>query len=228
MKPWHNIPIIENNEKLIPIPKVLRFLKPHPYVNSGAPYKNIFNPWNLREGVVSRLLKVNDYLKNQKTQYSLILYDTWRPLEVQAYMFDLAFLTLSRKRGLNISLNEKRLYPEILKEVEQFWAYPSKDKKNPPPHSTGGAIDLTMIDNCGNLVDMGCDIDDMDDTAKPDFYLKSKNGLKFLWNQRRSILRNAMTRFGFAQHPNEWWHFSYGDQLWAWKNNKENAFYGTI
>ena len=26
-----------------------------------------------------------------------------------------------------------------------------------------------------------------------------------------------MTKFGFAQHPNEWWHFSYGDQLWAWK-----------
>ena len=30
-----------------------------------------------------------------------------------------------------------------------------------------------------------------------------------------------MTKFGFAQHPNEWWHFSYGDQLWAWKNKKQ-------
>ena len=37
-----------------------------------------------------------------------------------------------------------------------------------------------------------------------------------------------MTKFGFAQHPNEWWHFSYGDQLWAWKNNKANALYGKI
>jgi len=37
-----------------------------------------------------------------------------------------------------------------------------------------------------------------------------------------------MTKFGFAQHPNEWWHFSYGDQLWAWKNKKANAIYGII
>jgi len=39
---------------------------------------------------------------------------------------------------------------------------------------------------------------------------------------------DIMTKFGFTQHPNEWWHFSYGDQLWAWKNKKENAIYGKI
>ena len=51
---------------------------------------------------------------------------------------------------------------------------------------------------------------------------------QFIWNSRRNLLRKIMTKFGFAQHPNEWWHFSYGDQLWAWKNKKANALYGKI
>ena len=35
-----------------------------------------------------------------------------------------------------------------------------------------------------------------------------------------------MEQAGFVQHPNEWWHFSYGDQLWSWLNKKGNAIYG--
>ncbi|MFM7652374.1 MAG: D-alanyl-D-alanine dipeptidase, partial [Vulcanococcus sp.] len=31
---------------------------------------------------------------------------------------------------------------------------------------------------------------------------------------------------GFEQHPNEWWHFSYGDQLWAWRAGQDVACYG--
>ncbi|MDG2329833.1 MAG: M15 family metallopeptidase, partial [Synechococcus sp. cluster2_bin.44] len=30
---------------------------------------------------------------------------------------------------------------------------------------------------------------------------------------------------GFIQHPNEWWHYSYGDQLWAWRSGAECAIY---
>ena len=35
-----------------------------------------------------------------------------------------------------------------------------------------------------------------------------------------------MIKFGFVQHPNEWWHFSYGDQLWSWLSKQGNAIYG--
>ena len=46
-------------------------------------------------------------------------------------------------------------YPSILKKVEKFWAYPSFDSKCPPPHSTGGALDVCLSDKRGNLVEMG-------------------------------------------------------------------------
>ena len=77
-------------------------------------------------------------------------------------------------------------------------------------------------------MDMGSDIDQMDDKSKPDFYSNIKNEDAIIWNNRRNLLKEIMIKFEFVQHPNEWWHFSYGDQLWAWKNKKPNALYGRI
>jgi D-alanyl-D-alanine dipeptidase len=31
---------------------------------------------------------------------------------------------------------------------------------------------------------------------------------------------------GFAAHPDEWWHFSYGDQMWAALTDAPAALYG--
>jgi D-alanyl-D-alanine dipeptidase len=35
-----------------------------------------------------------------------------------------------------------------------------------------------------------------------------------------------MTEEGFAGHPEEWWHFSWGDQLWAKLTGAPAALYG--
>ena len=228
MKPWYQIPIVDNNEKLISIPREIDFVEPHPYLALGAPYKSRRRIWSLREGVVSRLIKANNYLQTIHKNYSLILYDSWRPIEVQYYMFYLAFESECEKRGLNIHPNEFNSYPEIIKKVEKFWAFPSFDEKFPPPHSTGGAIDLSIVDSSGKLIDMGCEIDKMDDSAFPAFYKDRNSKESTIWDDRRNLLKKVMLEFEFVQHPNEWWHFSYGDQLWAWTNQNENAIYGKI
>ena len=31
-----------------------------------------------------------------------------------------------------------------------------------------------------------------------------------------------MRNSGFQRHPGEWWHFSLGDQMWAWLSNQTN------
>ena len=89
-------------------------------------------------------------------------------------------------------------------------------------------MDVCLSDKDGNLVEMGSMVDQMDETSNPYFYANIKNEDAIIWNSRRNLLREIMTKFGFAQHPNEWWHFSYGDQLWAWKKKKANALYGKI
>ncbi len=226
MKSWYQIPIVDNNEKLISIPSEIHFIDPHPYLSLGAPYKSRRMIWSLREGVVSRLVRANNYLQTIHKNYSLILYDSWRPIEVQSYMFFLAYESECNRKGLEFKSNDMNLYPEIIKEVEKFWAYPSFDDKCPPPHSTGGAIDLTIADNNGKLIDMGCEIDNMDSSASPEFY-KSRNSKESkIFDERRNLLKKVMLKFEFVQHPNEWWHFSYGDQLWAWTNQNKKAIYG--
>ena len=227
MKIWNKIPIKDNGDKLIAIPSYLNFLDPHPYFHLGAPYKDKTSIWKLREEVVNRLVKVNDYLISKNSFY-LLIYDSWRPLEVQEFMFKRAFLLECEKLDIDASLKNMKSYPSILKKVEKFWAYPSFDSRFPPPHSTGGALDVCLSDKEGNLVEMGSKVDQMDETSIPDFYANKKNEEAIIWDSRRNLLREIMTKFGFAQHPNEWWHFSYGDQLWAWKNKKENAIYGKI
>ncbi len=227
MKIWNKIPIKDNGDKLIAIPSSLKFLDPHPYFHLGAPYKDKTSIWKLREEVVNRLVKVNDYLI-AKSSFNLLIYDSWRPLEVQEFMFKRAFLLECEKSDIDISFENIKSYPSILKKVEKFWAYPSYDTRFPPPHSTGGALDVCLSDKDGNLVEMGSMVDQMDETSNPYFYANIKNEEAIIWNGRRNLLREIMTKFEFAQHPNEWWHFSYGDQLWAWKNKKENALYGKI
>ena len=227
MKIWNKIPIKDNGDKLIAIPSCLKFLDPHPYSNLGAPYKDKISIWKLREEVVSRLVKVSDYFVS-KSSFNLLIYDSWRPLEVQEFMFKRAFLIECEKSDIDASFKNIKSYPSILKKVEKFWAYPSYDPRCPPPHSTGGALDVCLSDKEGTLVEMGGTVDQMDETSNPDFYANMKNEKEIIWNSRRNLLRDVMTKFGFAQHPNEWWHFSYGDQLWAWKNKKEYALYGKI
>ena len=227
MKIWNKIPINDNGDKLIAIPSCLKFLDPHPYFHLGAPYKDKTSIWKLREEVLNRLVKVNDYLI-LKNSFYLLIYDSWRPLEVQEFMFKRAFLLECEKLDIDASLKNMKSYPYILKKVEKFWAYPSFDSRCPPPHSTGGALDVCLSDKEGNLVEMGSTVDQMDETSNPDFYANIKNEEAIIWDSRRNLLREIMTKFGFAQHPNEWWHFSYGDQLWAWKNKRPNALYGKI
>ena len=228
MKIWNEIPIEENKDKLIAIPSCFKFFNPHPYFVLGAPYEEEKAIWKLREEVVKRLVKVNDFLKSKNNSLSLLIYDSWRPIEVQKFMFNRAFELECKKLDIKTPLKNKRTYSLVLKKVEQFWAYPSLDEKCPPPHSTGGALDVSLSDKYGNLYDMGSGIDQMDETSKPEFYENVDNEEAIIWNSRRKLLKEIMLKFEFVQHPNEWWHFSYGDQLWAWKNKKANALYGKI
>ena len=61
-------------------------------------------------------------------------------------MFKRAFLLECEKFDIDISFENIKSYPSILKKIEKFWAYPSYDTRCPPPHSTGGALDVCLSD----------------------------------------------------------------------------------
>ena len=97
----------------------------------------------------------------------------------------------------------------------------------PPPHSTGAAIDLTLADMNGNPLDLGGEIDFIGHKSRPDFYEENSLRMPYskyqVFHSRRSLLFSVMKQAGFVQHPNEWWHFSFGDQLWSWFSKQCDA-----
>ena len=88
LKPWNNIKINECKEPLISIPKSIFRLTPHPYMSLGAPYLTGTDPWVLRISVLKRLIHAQQYLSQINPQLRLALFDAWRPISVQKFMFD--------------------------------------------------------------------------------------------------------------------------------------------
>ena len=232
IKPWNDIKIDECHEPLISIPQSIFRLTPHPYMSLGAPYLNGADPWILRKSVLKRLIEAQQYLSECNPHFQLALFDAWRPISVQNFMFNYTIKETCKSRGIDINDHSvKEAIADIIEEVSRFWAKPTSNPLTPPPHSTGSAIDLTLADMNGNPLDLGGEIDFIGDKSRPDFYEKDslrKMYSKYqVFNNRRILLFSVMEKAGFVQHPNEWWHFSYGDQLWSWFSNQGNAIYGS-
>ena len=89
-------------------------------------------------------------------------------------------------------------------------------------HQTGGAVDLTLCDNNGIPLDMGSEYPVKCPQMVTSYQLPP------IINGRRRLLCNVMHKEGFANYPGEWWHFAYGDQLWAAYRYKRYAIYGRM
>ncbi len=230
-RPWFDWPILEKGEIVRKLPDFLHRFEPHPYVSLGAPYETGEDPYMLRDGVIQRLTFAQDLLQKENPQLCLSVFDGLRPISVQKYMFDYSVDQECKSRNLNLSeKNQTEQINKVIKLVETFWALPSFDPLNPPPHSTGGAVDLTISTKLGVPLDLGGEIDLVSPISEPNFYLdesKSNPGSQSsIWHMRRCLLQKVMIDSGFVQHPKEWWHFSYGDQMWAWKTKAKYAIYG--
>ena len=87
-------------------------------------------------------------------------------------------------------------------------------------HTTGGAVDV-MLFYCGKKVDCGSEYL----TFTPSTPTWS-NALNRSQRRNRFILYNAMTQAGFVNYPLEWWHFCYGDKMYAAYKFEKQAIYG--
>jgi zinc D-Ala-D-Ala dipeptidase len=243
MKPHHIVPISDCNEPLVAIPSTTFALEtPHPYVKLGAPYGDK-SPFYLRQSVLEQLLMAQAVLQDRYPGWQIQIFDAYRPLAVQRFMVDYTFAETIRAQGLTLAQLSDSLRESILQQVYQFWAIPSADPATPPPHSTGAAVDVTLVDADGQVIDMGSPIDELSPRSYPNFFAEDAAGeegkaiapeVRQIFHHRRQVLRDVMLAAGFCQHPNEWWHFSYHDQMWVWLNRQHDfsalstARYGAV
>jgi len=235
MQDYRSIPIEECNDALVGIPAgAFAFTRPHPYVHLGAPYGGA-SPWMLRSRVLAALLHAADELNARRPGWRLKLFDAYRPVPVQAFMVWREFGLQAARAGRSLApcrdpaelqAREPELYEALAATVFTFWGIPSDDPRAPPPHSTGAAVDLTLEDATGEEVDMGCPIDETTARAHPDHYAGATSPAMRGFHEQRTLLHEVMAAAGFNRHGNEWWHFSLGDQMWAWARGERAAIFG--
>jgi len=153
----------------------------------------------VRAGVYERLEHARSLLPARMT---FIIKEAYRPPFHQERLYAVAKAAFaSRYPGIG----EDELESIVWKYVAPVWA---------SGHPTGGAVDLTLALD-GNEVDMGSAFN-----ADPDM----SEGRTFFYSEsideehveRRGILCAALEAAGFVNYPSKWWHWSYGDQYWAY------------
>lgn len=237
MQSYRSIPIVECRDPLVDIPAAaFAFTAPHPYVALGAPYAGA-SPWMLRRRVLDALLEAKALLAARRPGWRLKLFDAYRPLPVQAFMVWREFQRLGAASGRSLAAfddladlarRDPQLHAALAATVFTFWGVPSDDPRTPPPHCTGAAVDLTLLDAAGLEVDMGCPIDETTARANPDFYAAAATPQLRTVHACRVLLNEVMAAAGFCRHADEWWHFSRGDQMAALAKNEACAVYGRV
>ena len=215
-KQQHEPPVSENNEPLI----LMKEEHPRIFIKSMYYIQNIPNSLKfiyLRKGVYERIQQALNILPKN---LSFILYDGYRPFEVQKHLFN-QFLDETKKKHPDYTAEE------VLEKTLTFVSYPSTESKYRSPHLTGGAIDLTLGDLEGNELDLGTVFDAMDEkSATRYFELHPKENGEALINRR--ILYNSMIAVGFTNYSEEWWHYDYGNVTWARRVGAPVGIYGAI
>lgn len=180
----------------------------------------------IRKTVAEKLAIINS--KIEAFGLELFVFDGFRPLAVQNYFYYQWVPQYLRS-----------IYPHkdeewIKKEAGSYWAKGAHNQKDLlasiPPHSTGGAVDLTLcFKESGHLLEMGSIFDDISDISHTSYFEENQNPKSFTVTEalkNRRLLYHLMISEGFSSHPKEWWHFSYGDQMWALISEKQKALYG--
>ena len=159
----------------------------------------------------------------------LWVFDAWRPVAVQNHFHD---------HWMPAYLRRTRPYltgAALAAEVERYWARGAPDGQidphSPPPHATGGAVDLTLRQIGGDQLFMGSIFDDVTAVSNTAHFESGGEDLSFSdieAGENRRLLYWVMDEQGFANNPSEWWHFSWGDQMWAKITGAPAALYGPV
>lgn len=147
-------------------------------------------------------------------KYRLVIRAGHRPMEVQKRLL------------IDCRDNYKKSNPGVSDEeaLEHARTFVNDPAITLPPHVCGAAVDVELLDaDTGKLLDFGSKIND--DNEKSFLYYPR---LTEKQKSNRLTLVTAMLDAGLASCKPEWWHFSYGDQVWAWFYGKQKSLYSPI
>ena len=150
--------------------------------------------------------------------FRLKIWDAWRPFALQKELYHVYAEQITEQFGL-----AGRPEEEIRGIIRQYVSEPADDRTLPPVHTTGGAVDVTVIDGNGRELDMGTAFDAFSEkTATAWFEAQGDSTVR----ENRRLLYGVMRQAGFTNLPSEWWHYDYGDRFWAYYQNRPAKYKG--
>lgn len=212
-----------------------------PNAATGEPIAEVSKKLYLRKSLAEKLANINQRLKDPTfTKFfggpvELYIEDAYRPYDLQKKLYEQVFphLIWQQNPGITDEQLDKRLHELI--------AEPGNDENSPSPHATGGAVDVILRykQNTSDYVE-GSEVytGHIDGDTSPRVLLdyfeieEPKNGHEKFAQRNRRAFYAIMTgeALGFDTqlqvNPTEFWHWSYGDQMWAKLQGKPAAFYG--
>ena len=93
------------------------------------------------------------------------------------------------------------------------------------PHVAGAAVDLTLVDACGEPLDLGTPIDATPEESDGRCWFAAA-GIGADARAHRDLLARVLGNRGLVNYPTEWWHWSFGDRYWALMTGAPAALYG--
>lgn len=164
----------------------------------------------LRETVV-RMLKDAQSRLPEGVRFGVT--DAWRPLQRQVRIYERMTAWLKEAKP--------ELPPHMVKRTVNRWVAPP-NRKAPPGHCTGAAVDLVLLNAAGEVLDTTSPFDRLG--GAPTF----SYGLTPEARANRMMLYEAMMAAGFSNCRDEWWHYSYGDAGWAVRMGLDECIYDVI
>jgi zinc D-Ala-D-Ala dipeptidase len=200
------VPVRDNGESLVNVAELdlgVRIADSHPWTSFPRVY------W-VRYTVAEMLATAQT---NLPAGVRLELLEGYRPIGIQRRLFAAAYRHLRSRHP--------RWTPAQLREAANVLV--ADPSVAPPPHSTGGAIDVMLVDDDGRRLDMSSPHPWSEASAPTDC-----PGLSAEARANRALLVEALSRAGLTNYPGEWWHWSYGEPGWAVRTGAPHAFYGPV
>ncbi len=200
------IPIRESGEELVD------FLALCPLLVLDRPRFHYRRETVVRKTVAEKLCLAAQALP---VGFRLAIIEGWRPPYIQRRMYRTVWEMFAKDHP---DWSDTKLR----RTVNRFTA--PLDPRVPPPHTTGGAVDLVLADGSGKMLDQNSPYDRLD----PHGFPFDAPSLSESARRHRTILAEALSSSGLTNYPSEYWHWSYGDQGWAYRGGHPSALYGAI
>jgi D-alanyl-D-alanine dipeptidase len=174
----------------------------------------------VRKSVALKLLHAADRLP---ADHSFVVLDAWRPIALQREIYE-------KQKAILRAKTPTTSEADLDSETRKYVSYPSADPAVPPPHLTGGAIDITISNATNVLLDMGTAFDHFGpEAATRHFEEKIEQGHSLSTEDEgvlgnRRLLYHLLADVGFSNYCEEWWHYDYGNQFWAKLTNQDSIY----